>query len=82
VSARAKEPLHRFIREALEAKGAQLIYTSPLDEAPFRFTFELPSGERAGIVAYAFFANSKRTKNRPADEHRFRQANHKVTAIC
>jgi hypothetical protein len=71
VSARGKEPLHRFIREALEAKGAQLIYTSPLNEAPFRFTFELPSGERAGIIAYAFFSNSKRTKNRPADEHRF-----------
>lgn len=71
VSAKQKEPLHRFICEALAAKGARLIYSSPHDEAPLRLTFELPSGERAGIVAYAFFANSKTTKNRPADEHRF-----------
>jgi hypothetical protein len=28
-------------------------------------------GERMGIVAYAFFANSRLTKNRPTDEHRF-----------
>jgi hypothetical protein len=28
-------------------------------------------GERMGVVAYAFLANSRLTKNRPADEHRF-----------
>ncbi len=31
----------------------------------------MPSGERSGVVAYAFFANCRRTKNRPDDEHRF-----------
>ena len=28
-------------------------------------------GERMGIVAYAFLANTKLTRNRPSDEHRF-----------
>jgi len=71
VSAKQKEPLHRFICDGLQASGAVVIYASPLDEAPLRLTFELPSGERAGIVVYAFFANSKLTRNRPGDEHRF-----------
>jgi hypothetical protein len=39
--------------------------------APYRFTFETPAGERLGIIAYAFFANSRLTNNRPDDEHRF-----------
>lgn len=71
VSARDKQPLHRFICEALESRGAQILHTSPANEAPFRIAFELPSGERAGVVAYAFFANSRATRNRPNDEHRF-----------
>ncbi len=71
VSARDKEPLHRFIREALEAKGATVLWASPHNEAPHRLTFELPSGERAGIAVYAFYANSRPTRNRPSDEHRF-----------
>jgi hypothetical protein len=71
VSARGKESLYRFIRDALEEKGASILYASPRNEAPFRVTFELPNGERAGVAVYAFFANSKLTKNRPSDEHRF-----------
>ena len=63
--------MHRFIREALESKGAKIIDVSSANQAPLRVTFELPSGERAGIVAYAFYSNSKRTKNRPGNEHRF-----------
>src|SRR5262249_33301630 len=39
--------------------------------APFQITFETMNGERMGIVAYAFFANSRLTMNRPVDEHRF-----------
>ncbi len=71
VSAKDKEPLHRFIRNALEAKGAAILWSSPHHEAPHRITFELPSGERAGVAVYAFYANSRPTKNRPDDEHRF-----------
>lgn len=36
-----------------------------------RISFETPAGERMGIVAYLFRANSVETKNRPSDEHRF-----------
>ncbi len=39
--------------------------------APFRITFETSQGERLGVMAYAFLANNKRTRNRPPDEHRF-----------
>jgi hypothetical protein len=66
-----REPLIRFIADALEKDGCRLIYTPPATSAPFRFTFETPHGERIGIVAYAFFANNKKIKNRPLDEHRF-----------
>jgi restriction-modification system family protein len=71
VSRRDKEPLLSFIIKALEGDGCHILYASPADEAPFRITFETPAGERLGIVVYAFLANSKLTKNRPEDEHRF-----------
>lgn len=71
VQARDKEPLLRFILDALSAEGCRVLMHSPPNEAPFRITFETPLGERLGIVCYAFFANSKLTKNRPSDEHRF-----------
>lgn len=71
VLAREREPLIRFIADALEGAGCRLIHRPPADRAPFRFTFETADGERLGIVAYAFLANRKPTKNRPHDEHRF-----------
>ncbi|MFA9459779.1 hypothetical protein [Thiohalorhabdus methylotrophus] len=67
----AREPLVRFMREALEASGCRILNASDPDHAPFRITFEAPDGERMGIVAYAFNANQRETKNRPEDEHRF-----------
>src|SRR5262249_34058155 len=39
--------------------------------APFVITFETSSGERLGVVAYAFRAGRKETKNRPHDERSF-----------
>jgi hypothetical protein len=71
VSARDRSPLLAFIRDALERCGCAVLHTSPPSEAPFRFTFEAPDGERLGILVYAFLANSKATRNRPSDEHRF-----------
>jgi hypothetical protein len=71
VSARAKEPLLRFIREALEMRGCTLLHLSRGDRAPFHMVFELPGGERISTLIYAFFANSELTPNRPPDEHRF-----------
>ena len=51
-----REPLVRFMREALEAEGCRIIYASEPDQAPFVFTFETLTGERMGVVAYAFTA--------------------------
>ncbi len=70
VSRRHKEPLVRFIRTALEDAGCRILHTPDPAMAPYRFTFETPGGERLGILVYAFFANSERTRNRPEDEHR------------
>lgn len=59
------------MRDALVASGCRVIHASASNQAPFRISFVLPNGERAGIVAYAFLANAKPTRNRPEDEHRF-----------
>jgi len=71
VSRSDREPLLRFMVDALEKQGCRLIFVPPPNVAPFRITFETPQGERMGVVAYAFFANNKKIRNRPADEHRF-----------
>lgn len=71
VSRSGREPLVRFMVTALEQQGCQVISFPSPDKAPFRLTFKTPQGERMGIVAYAFLANTKETRNRPADEHRF-----------
>ena len=71
VSANNRAPLVRFMCEALEAGGCRVLRSSRPDTAPFRISFESPEGVRMGIVAYAFLANSRVTKNRPDDEWRF-----------
>ncbi|MGZ8941046.1 MAG: hypothetical protein ACXW32_17710 [Limisphaerales bacterium] len=71
VSAKAKAPLLKFILDALKGAGCRIVEHTGPDNAPFQISFELASGERRGILAYAFLANTVRTKNRPSDEHRF-----------
>src|SRR5262245_6283764 len=71
VNRRDREPLVQFMIEALQASGCTIIYRSDPDTAPFRITFETDLGERMGIIVYAFLANMRETRNRPADEHRF-----------
>lgn len=71
VSRSQKQPLLDFILSSLRTCGCTILYHSSPESAPFRITFEAPDGERMGIIVYAFLANSKSTKNRPMDEHRF-----------
>ena len=71
VSRKRRAPLVQFILAALEGKGCRIIQMSSPDRAPFRISFESADGERMGILAYAFYANNKLTRNRPADEYRF-----------
>lgn len=71
VSAYDKEPLVKFMREALEARGCCILHVGPANRAPFHIVAQLPGGERLSVLAYAFLANSRPTNNRPKDEHRF-----------
>lgn len=65
VNRKDREPLLRFILQALRDAGCTILYSSSPAEAPFRITFETPDGERLGIITYAFLANSRPTANRP-----------------
>lgn len=71
MSARQRGPLLDFVVSALESAGCHILRHSEPSQAPFRITFETPDQERLGILVYAFTANSRLTKNRPSDEHRF-----------
>lgn len=66
-----RQPILNWLVAALELSGCRMLQVSDPGTAPFRLTFETPLGERMGVLAYAFLANSRTTKNRPADEHRF-----------
>jgi|CXWL01.1.fsa_nt_gi hypothetical protein len=66
-----KALLLKFIVDGLQDRGCKIVSTTDPAVAPFFIVTETPSGERQAILAYAFTANSKLTKNRPEDEHRF-----------
>lgn len=71
VQAAARQPLVAFMLDALRGQGCRIIHASEPDEAPFVITFETLSGERMGVVAYAFLAKRTPTRNRPKDERSF-----------
>lgn len=66
-----KALLLKFIEDGLRDRGCKIVSSSDPSCAPFFVVIETPAGERQGVLAYAFNANSKVTANRPADEHRF-----------
>jgi hypothetical protein len=67
VRERDRQPLIDFIVSALRGSDCRMLHIPPANIAPFRFVFETPAGERMGIITYAFHANCRETKNRPAD---------------
>lgn len=71
VSGAARKPLIDFMVSALQDAGCRILFCSDARCAPFILTFETATGERMGIVAYAFLATRTPTKNRPADERSF-----------
>ncbi len=71
VRAAGRAPLLKFIVDGLVARGCRVLSTTAPNKAPFYIVFETPSGSRQGVLAYAFFANSRQTGGRPRDEHRF-----------
>ena len=71
VQAASRRPLVAFMLDALRGAGCRIIHEPDPRQAPFVITFETPSGERMGIVAYAFLATRTPTLNRPEDERSF-----------
>jgi hypothetical protein len=71
VRAHEKAPLLDFIRDGLAARGCTIRHMSAPNRAPVHLVLEMPGGERVSVLVYAFLANSKPTRNRPVDEHRF-----------
>jgi len=61
---------HEFLEAAVERAGGRVLWSSGPAVAPLYLGIEDPDGSPLGVMAYAFFANKKVTKNRPADEHR------------
>lgn len=66
-----KQALLDFILDGLKLSGCTILYASDASNAPFFISFSTRAGERQGVLVYAFFANSEKTRNRPVDEHRF-----------
>ena len=66
-----RQPLVDFMTGALRSSGCRILYASDAGKAPFVITFEMPNGERIGIIAYAFTATRTPTRNRPLDERSF-----------
>lgn len=58
------------IADAVARSGGEILWSSPTDVAPWYLAVQAPDGTIHGVVAYVFFANAKKTKNRPTDEHR------------
>lgn len=71
VSPKDRRPVLDFLLDALRSSGCRILRHSGAASAPFRISYEDPSGRPGGIIAYAFLANSRSTRNRPDDEHRF-----------
>jgi hypothetical protein len=61
---------HEFLEAAVVRSGGRVLYSSGPDVAPLFLALEDAEGTRQGVMAYAFWANRKVTRNRPADEHR------------
>jgi hypothetical protein len=71
VNPAARGPLVEFMERALTEAGCRIVRSSRHDRAPFSLAFETASGERMGVLAYAFLITRTPTKNRPEDEWSF-----------
>src|SRR3546814_7762997 len=49
-----KEPLLAFVVKALKMRDCSIVYASEPNRAPFYIVFDTPSGERQGLLVYAF----------------------------
>jgi hypothetical protein len=61
---------HEFVEEAVRKSGGRVLFSTGPSLAPLFLAIEDEAGIRHGIIAYVFWANSRKTRNRPPDEHR------------
>ena len=62
--------LHAFLRDAVQASGARLLYVSESHRAPIYLGVQLDSDERLGLLVYPFRVTRNMIRNRPSDEVR------------
>jgi hypothetical protein len=65
-----RRPHHEFIEAAVERSGGRVLFSSGPRDAPLFLGIEDDAGQRVGVCAYVFMANSELTENRPPDENR------------
>ena len=61
---------HAFVEDAVRRAGGEVHWSSGPSIAPLFLSVSEGGGEAFGVMSYAFLANRKVTRNRPADEHR------------
>jgi len=71
VSPHESQPLLDFIIAALRDARCALLHAPKADTAPFHFSIEMPTGERIGLIAYAFRAHPRASSGRRSKVHHF-----------
>jgi hypothetical protein len=61
---------HAFVEAAITASGGRVLASTGGSNAPLFLGIETDQGERLAACVYAFHANQRTIRNRPADEHR------------
>lgn len=61
---------HALVQEALARSGWRVLSSTGSSTAPLFLGVESSTSDRLALCVYAFTANHRETKNRPADEHR------------
>ena len=61
---------HAFVERAVAASGARVLTSTGGNKAPLFLGIETGEGSRLAACIYAFHANHRQIRNRPADEHR------------
>lgn len=66
-----RDALHSMLVDAVDASGGRVIYASSPRRAPIYLGVQTRDDVRLGLLVYPFTANSRLTRGRPSDEHRF-----------
>lgn len=65
-----RRDIHAFLHRAIEASGAEVLYSSSPTRAPYVFGVQPYRDQPGCLVVYAFRCNPAPIRGRPPDEHR------------